>query len=264
MHIVICIKQVVDPDGVNSYALWGRLEIEDDGHTIKNDLPLIINAYDDQALEAALRIRDDGVDCQLTAITAGSEEAGAVIKHAVAMGADESILIEDSKSGAADGFRTGRLLAAAIRELGDVDLVLCGRQASDGDQGTVPAVIAEELDAAYVTLASDVRMDGDAVKITCATAAGEEILMADTPVVVTVSNELGIPRYPTSKGMMAARRQPPTVRPAADLVSDGAHTVELVELFVPEVQGNCEIIEGDSPASKAETLFKHLEEAGVL
>ncbi len=264
MHIVICTKQVVDPNGVNSYALWGRLEIEDDHRTIKNDLPLIINAYDEQALEAALRIRDDGGDHKLTAITVGTEAAGAVIKHAIAMGADESILVEDSESAAADGFRTGRLLAAAIRELGDVDLVLCGRQASDGDQGTAPAVLAEELDAAYVTLASDVRVEGDAVKVTCATQAGEEIVLADTPAVVTVSNELGIPRYPTSKGSMAARRQTPTVRPASDLLGDGGHAVELVEIFVPEVEGNCEIIEGDNPTAKVETLLQRLEDAGVL
>lgn len=263
MHIVICTKQVVDPDGVNSYAIWGRLDIGDDG-TIQNSLPLIINAYDDQALEAALRIRDDGVDCKLTAITVGSEEAGAVIKHALAMGADESILIEDSETSAADGFRTGRLIAAAIQELGDVDLVLCGRQASDGDQGTVPAVVSESLDTAYVTLASDVRIEGEEIKVTRATPAGEEIVLAKTPAVVTVSNELGIPRYPTSAGSMRARRQSPTVRPASELLTDNDHAIELVDLFVPEVSENCEIIEGDDATAKAEALLRHLEEAGVL
>ena len=264
MHIVICAKQVVDPDGVNSYALWGRLEVDESGRGIKNELPLIINAYDEQAIEAALRLRDDGIDCKITAITVGTEEGAAIIKHLLAMGADESILIEDPESAAADGFRTARLLGAAIRELGDVDLVLCGRQASDGDQGTVPAVLAEEIDAAYVTIAADVRMDGDAVKVTRATPAGEEIVLAETPAVVTISNELGIPRYPTSRGMMAARRQAPTVRQAADLLGDQAHAVELVELFVPEVEGDCQMIEGDTPTAQAETLLQRLEEAGVL
>ena len=81
MHIVICAKQVVDPDGVNSYALWGQLKVDESGRAFETNLPLIINAYDDQAIEAALRIRDDGVDCTITAISVGAEEAAQVLKH---------------------------------------------------------------------------------------------------------------------------------------------------------------------------------------
>lgn len=264
MHIVICAKQVVDPDGVNSYALWGQLEVDDSGRAFKTSLPLILNAYDDQAIEAALRLRDAGVEGKITAVAVGEAEAAQVLKHCIAMGCDETILVNDPEAAAADGFRTANLLAGVIRELGDVDLVLCGRQASDHDQGTVPAVLAELLDAAYVTVAMGVAMDGDDLLVTRAVPAGEEIVAASLPAVVTVSNEIGVPRYPTSRGMIAARRKPPTERQADEFTDGTGHAVELTQLFIPDVQGNCEMIEGATPAEQAATLLRKLEEEGVL
>ena len=265
MHIVICAKQVVDPDGVNSYALWGQLEVDESGRAFKTKIPLIINAYDDQAIEAALRLRDDGHEVKITAISVGGEHVDQVLKHCVAMGCDEIVRVDDATAAAADALRTARLLAAAIRELGDVDLVLCGRQSSDYDQGTVPAALAELLDCAYVTVGFDVRFEDGRLRIKRATPLGEELVSAATPAVVTISNELGVPRYPTSRGMIGARRHPPTVRPAAHLAAGvNGHGVELVELFVPDVQGQCELIEGDSPAAQAAALFAKLEAEGVL
>ena len=266
MHIVICVKQVVDPDGVNSYALWGQLEVGDSGRAFAARLPLIVNAYDDQAIEAALRLRDDIGEVRITAVTVGGEDADPVLRHCVAMGCDEIVRIDDPDAGAADALRTGRLIAAAIRELGGVDLVLCGRQSSDYDQGTVPAAIAELLGFAYVTVAFDVRAaDGGRLRVRRATPLGEEAVSAATPAVVTISNEIGVPRYPTSRGMIAARRRPPAVRSAAELGADGGGSgVELVELFVPDVQGHCEMIEGGTPAAQAAALFARLDEEGVL
>lgn len=267
MHIVICAKQVLDPEGVNNYALWGRLEIDESGRgfQVGSDLPRILNAYDEQATEAALRIRDDGVECQITVLALGDESASTVLKRCVAMGADTAVHIVDPQVAIADGFRTARLLAAAIRELDSVDLVLCGRQGSDYDQGTVPAALAELLDCAYVTMAADVRADGDGVRVSRVTPAGEELVHASLPAVVTVSNELGQARYPSSRGMMAARKNPPTVRQADELLKDVAgHAVELVQLSVPDVQGHCEMIEGDTPEAKARALLRQLAEAGVL
>ena len=139
LHIVVCAKQVLDPDGVNSYAFWGRLTVDASGRAfdVGQMVPRIINAYDEQAAEAALRIRDAGGDCRITVVTVGDEEAGAILKRCVAMGADDSVQIVDPAAGLGDGFRTARLLAGLIEEFGDVDLVLCGRQGSDYDQGTV-------------------------------------------------------------------------------------------------------------------------------
>ena len=211
MHIVICVKQVVDPDGVNSYALWGQLEVDAGGRAFATRLPLIVNAYDDQAIEAALRLRDDGGEVRITAVTVGGEDADPVLRHCVAMGCDSIVRIDDPGAAAADALRTARLLAAAIRELGDVDLVLCGRQSSDYDQGTVPAAIAELLGFAYVTVAFDVRAAEDGrLRVRRATPLGEELVSAPAPAVVTISNELGVPRYPTSRGMIAAPMAAPS------------------------------------------------------
>ncbi len=268
MHIVVAVKQVLDPEGVNSYALWGRLEVDQNGRefTVGDLIPPIINAYDEQAVEAALRLKDALPDCRVTAVAVGPPSTNEVLKRCVAMGADDAIQVIDPESSRADGFRTAALLASLVKEMEDVELVVCGRQGSDYDQGTVPAVLAERLGAAYVTLAADVAAVADAVRVTRATPAGEEIVEARYPAVVTVSNELGTPRYPTSRGMLQARRNRPAVRQAGELVdaARGTSGVEIVELFVPDVQGHCEVIEGDSPAAKAATLMTRLREVGAL
>src|SRR5437588_10498700 len=165
MHIVVAAKQVLDPDGVNSYALWGRLTVDASGRgfTIAQTVPLLINAYDEQAMEAALRLRDAGVDCRITAVSVGRESAADVLKRCTALGAEQAILVLDPEVEAADGFRTAALLAAVIERLSDVDLVLCGRQGSDYDQGTVPAVLAELLGAGLVTLGAGVEPADGAV-----------------------------------------------------------------------------------------------------
>ena len=267
MHIVVCAKQVLDPDGVNSYAFWGRLHVDASGRAfdVGDTVPQIINAYDEQAVEAALLIRDAGVDCRISVVTVGGEDAGTILKRCIAMGADDSFHIVDPDAGAGDGFRAATLLAGLVRELGDVDLVLCGRQGSDYDQGAVPAALAEQLDAALVTMSSGVLVQDGALHVRRVTAQGEELVRATMPAVVSISNELGTPRYPSSRRMMQARRQPPERREASAYLSTaGALGVELIELQVPDVQGHCEIIEGEDAAAKVERLMQRLAERGLL
>ncbi len=266
MHIAVLAKQVLDPDGVNSYALWGRLAVDASGRsfTVGDVVPQIINAYDEQAMEAAMRLRDAGVDCRITAISCGTDAAAEVLKRLVATGADASILVRDPSVQAANGFRTAALIAAVIRKLGDVDLVLCGRQGSDYDQGTVPGVLAELLDAALVTIAGEVRAGNGTVEVGRMTAAGQEVVEATLPAVVSVSNEIGQARYPTSRGMMEARRKKPTIYEAADLLPQAAGGVEVTRISVPALQGHCEIISGDSPAAKVAVLLGKLAASGVF
>jgi electron transfer flavoprotein beta subunit len=264
-RIVVCTKQVVDPDGLNAFAIAGRLAVDETGRGFVADITRIMNAYDEQAIEAALRLRDGGLECTITAVCVGSEEAGGMLRHALAMGCDNAILVVDSDAASADGMHTARLLAAAIEARGGADLVLCGRQGSDYDQGVVPAVLAEALDTAYVTIASDVRQEDGALLVRRVTPVGDELVRVALPATVTISNELGTPRYPTGQGRMRARRTPPDILQAADLTPDeGAHVVELVGLTIPEVQGRCEFIEADTPARQAGALLAKLREAAVL
>ncbi len=205
MRIVVCAKEVLDPDAVNSYAVAGRLEIGEDGRTITQAaIPRLMNAYDEQAIEAALRIRDAGVECTISVVSVGGDQAD-VLKQAAAMGADEIAAINIDTS-TVDYHVVARLLAAYAKQNEGANLILCGRQASDDDQGVVPALIGEALGMPVITIARAVEVTSDAVRVTRVTPHGEEIVEADLPVVVTISNELGLPRYPTTTGRIAARR----------------------------------------------------------
>ena len=153
MRVVVCAKEVLDPDAVDNYALAGRLVIGDDGKTLtQTAIPRLINAYDEQAIEAALRLRDAGAECTICVVSAGPDSTS-LLKHAAALGADEiaTIPLDDQTL---DYHVVARLLAAYIQKSGGADLVLCGRQASDDDQGVVPALIGEILGMPAATVKS--------------------------------------------------------------------------------------------------------------
>jgi electron transfer flavoprotein beta subunit len=269
MRIVVCAKEVLDPDAVNTYAVAGRLEIGDDGRTITQAaIPRLMNAYDEQALEAALCIRDAGVECTITVVSVGADQAD-VLKQAAAMGADEiaAITIDTSDTSAIDYHVISRLLAAYVKHIDDADLILCGRQASDDDQGVVPALLGEALGMPVVTIARAVEIADEAARVTRVTPDGEEVVEVDLPAVVTISNEIGLPRYPTTAGRIAARRMQATVLSPDDLglTSDDLQPrVVLSKQFVPQVQGNCEMLSGDSPAQIATDLLERLRADQVL
>ena len=169
-----------------------------------------------------------------------------------------------SDAARADGLRTAAMFAAAGRTIGGVDLVLCGRQGSDYGQGTVPGVRAELLDAALVTLAAYVRITAGSVQVARVTPQGIETVGARLPAGVSVSNEIGVARAPSARGMLDARRKKPTVFDSAELLGEPAGGVEVVRVFVPDVQGHCEMIEGGTPAERASRLFAALAKAGVI
>jgi electron transfer flavoprotein beta subunit len=265
MRIVICAKEVPDPDAVNNYALEGRLVIGEDGKTLtQTTIPRLMNAYDEQAIEAALRLRDAGAECTIAVVAVGAA-APDLLKHAAAMGADEIVSIP-LDGAAADYHVTGAILAAWVRASGGADLVLCGRQASDDDQGVVPAILAERLDAPLVAIARAVELTDGGVRVTRVTPDGDEVVEAALPAVVTISNELGTPRYPTMAKRMQARKKPPTVVRVADLglaADELAPRVTLTRQFVPTVQGSCEMIAGGSPRELADNLMARLRAEGL-
>ncbi|MCZ7631363.1 MAG: hypothetical protein M5U19_20950 [Microthrixaceae bacterium] len=162
------------------------------------------------------------------------------------------------------------LLAAHIRSREGADLVLCGRRASDDDQGVVPAMIAENLGAPVVTVARSVESTGSdpaSVRVVRVTPEGDEIVEVDCPAVITVSSELGDPRYPTMPMKMAARKVDPTAVTPQDLALDDAGLAPRVRLsrqYVPVVESDCEMIEGDGPAEWADRLVERLIEERVL
>jgi electron transfer flavoprotein beta subunit len=265
VRIVVCAKEVLDPDAVNNYALEGRLTIGDDGRTLtQTSIPRVMNAYDEQGIEAALRLREAGLACTISVASVGVSDGSEILKHAAALGADEIAAIPLDPA-TTDHHGIARLLAAWVRSSGGAGIVLCGRQASDDDQGVVPALMGELLDMPVVTVARSLEaLGGGALRVVRVTPDGDETVEVSCPAIVTISNELGTPRYPTMAGRMAARKKKATVvQPDSLGVSDLHPRVVLARQFVPAVKGECEII-GGSPAEAAASLVARLRADNVL
>jgi electron transfer flavoprotein beta subunit len=266
MRAVVCAKEVLDPDAVNNYALEGRLVIGDDGKTLtQTTIPRLMNAYDEQAIEAVLRLRDAGVEVKLVVVSVGPRGID-MLKHALSLGADEVAHIP-ADAASLDCFTIATILAAYVQSSGGADLILCGRQASDDDQGMVPGLLAEFLDMPVVTVARAVERNDGVTRVTRATPDGDEVVEVAGSVIVTVSNELGTPRYPTMQAKLKARKATPTEVTIDSLGLAGAALapkVELIKQFVPTVRSGCEILDGGSAAEIADMLLERLRQDGVL
>lgn len=266
MNIIVCVKQIPDPE---TPATAFRVDEAAMKAIPAQGIAPVISPYDVQAVEAALRIRDaKGGEGKITIVSIGPASARDVIKHSLAMGADEGVLVDDSAvRDINDPFITAQVLTAAITKIGEYDLVLCGRAAADWDYGIAPSVIAEMLGIPCVTVAKKVEAVDGRVRVNKVLADGFETVEAQTPCVVTISNELGDPRYPQLRQIMAAARKQVEIWTLGDLGLSaeglqGRITVE--KLFVPVKQSNVEIIEGDSPEEQAANLARKLREAKLI
>jgi electron transfer flavoprotein beta subunit len=263
LKIVVTAKQVIDPEMPMSAF------IVDSGKVVVpvNQAP-IINGFDEQAMEAALRLKEASGDAHITVVSVGTNFALDVIKKPLAMGADDLVLLDDPAfDNTVDPTLTVTVLAAAIRKIGDVDIVLAGRQASDWDNAQVPIGLAEALGWPVATVAKKVEVNGKVVRIERVLPDGHEVVEADLPAIVTVSNELGTPRYPNMRGIMAARRVQPSVWATADLGLDLASlspAFELVSLAKPESSIQTEIITGDDDEDAGRKLALRLRDARVI
>lgn len=267
MRIVVCVKEVLDPDAVNNYALAGRLEIGEDGKSLTQAaIPRLMNGFDEQALEAALRLKDAGLDCTISVVSVGPAPTD-ILKQAAALGATDIAAIEADPS-ELDGHVIAALLARYIETSGGADLVLCGRQASDDDQGVVPALLGEHMGFPIVTIARAVEaQDGPAWRVTRVTPDGDEVVEVSGSAVVTISNELGEPRYPSAASKIKARKLKPAEISIADLglaPEDSEPRIRFTRQFVPTIQGHCEFITGDSPAETADRLIAQLRADDVI
>lgn len=267
MHIVVCVKQVPNPEVAAS-----QFRIDEAARTIEPvaGVPLVMSPFDEQAVEAALRIREANAGARITVLTLGPESARNVLKHGLAMGADDGVLLSDAAYAGSDGYGTALALSAAIRKLGAVDLVLAGRQAADDDAGVVGIGIAELLGMPAVSYAQDLQIDGGHARVERVLDDGTEIVQAPLPAVVTVSNELGEPRKPNLRETMRAARKPVAVWGVGDLGMDPAQigvagAVRVVErVYAPVKESRCELVTGASAAEQAAQLVQRLQAAKVL
>jgi electron transfer flavoprotein beta subunit len=264
LNIIVTAKQVIDPE-IPKVAF--KIDPASKRVVVPSSFPPIVNGFDEHALEAALRLKDTS-EAKVTVLAVGKGFSIDVMRKLLAMGADEMVLVQDPQiDNTIDSRVTAQLLAAAIHKIGIFDLVLCGRQASDWDNAQVPLLLTEALAIPCVTIARKIEVRDQTVQVERALPEGQEVVEAPLPALVTVSNELGLPRYPTMRAIMAANRKRPTLWKLSDLEIDASQLqpgLELVDLFVPVNEQACEMIEGIDEREMARHLFRKLQEARLL
>ena len=266
MNMIVCVKQVPDPEAP---PVSFKIDPITNNMISPTGFPPVISPFDEQAVEAALRIKDNNGG-KITIISLGINLLRDVVKKPLSMGADELVLLEDPAFADGDSWSTAAALAAAIRKIGQYDIIFCGRQAADWDSGQVGSGIAEILGLPQVTLAKKVEVTGNKVKVEKVTADGYEVVAAAMPALITVSNELGEPRYATIKGIMSAKTKEPIVWKPADIGVDiskigaAGRRTKMLKLFQPVHGGKCEIITGRNEEDAGANLAKKLVEAKLL
>ncbi|MCB6201910.1 electron transfer flavoprotein subunit beta/FixA family protein [Extibacter muris] len=193
MEIAVFVKQVPDTNEVRINQETGTL--------IRDGVPSIINPDDKNALEAALRLKET-CGGTVTVISMGPPQAAVALKEALAMGADKACLVSDRAFGGSDTWATATILAAAAKKTGPYDVILCGRQAIDGDTAQVGPELAEFLDIAQVTYVKEIRPSEDGLEVIRYTETGNYRFTAVPPVLFTAVKELNTPRYPDVKNIL--------------------------------------------------------------
>ncbi len=267
MNIIVCVKQVVDPE-----APPASFKVDTAGGAMQTPATVsqVIDPYGEFAVEAALQIKDVQPETVITALALGVSHARDVVKKPLSMGADELVLLEDPAFADSDSLSTATALAAAIKKIGQYDLVLVGREASDWNSGQVGSGLAEMLDLPAVTLVQKVEVSGGSATVQKLTADGYDVLEVKLPALLTVSNEVGEPRYPTIRGIMAAKKKEPTVWSAADIgvasseIGAAGRRAKMMRLFQPVIESQVEIIAGDTPEEAGANLAAKLREEKVI
>ncbi len=238
MNVIVCVKQIPDP------ALPG--ELDPSSNTLKRDGKLILDESDSYGVEMALQLVDaaGGGDVSLVSMAPNGEVSG--LRTALAMGAAKAVLVSDPALAGADALSTAKVLAAASKKLGEADLIIAGTESSDGYTGTVPEQMAEVLGLPSVTFAKSIAVADGTAKVERQTEAGYDEVECSLPAVVSVTAGVVEPRYPSFKGIMAAKSKPVEEVTVADLgveVSDWGQSITSVEDAPAREAG--EIIEDD-------------------
>jgi electron transfer flavoprotein beta subunit len=259
LNIVVCIKQV--PDSA------ATLKVDEQSNVSWGDAALIINPWDEYAIEEAIRLKEK-LGGKVTALTIGPEQSKEALKQAVAMGCDEAHLISDPAFVGSDALATTYILAQAIKKLGEVDLVAFGKQAIDGDTGLVPAGVARRLGwplLTYIAKIDEIDPGGKSIKVTRLLEQGRQSVSSKLPAVISVVKEINEPRYPSFMNIRKASKLEIPVLDAtaigieAGQVGAANAVAQWLRVFpLPARTGTCEMITGDSPQAIAASLAEKL------
>ena len=261
MEIIVCIKQVPDTTEVQIDPETGTL--------IREGVPSIVNPFDMNAVEAALQLKEEHGG-SVTVITMGPPQAKEALKECLAMGADEAILCSDKAFAGADTWATSYTLAKTIETIGNYDLILCGKEAIDGDTAQTGPGIAEHLGIPQVTyLQKIVSVEDGKMQVERVIEGGAETIEIGLPALMTCEKHLNEPRYATIKGTMKANKKEIPEYGADDINADheclglqGSPT-KVKKVFAPEKRKAGEIIEGE-PEEAVKTLVQKLRDENII
>jgi electron transfer flavoprotein beta subunit len=215
MNIVVLVKQVPDT--------YSERKLSDGDHTLDRDATdAVLDEINERAVESALQLKEANDGSEVTVVTMGPDRATDAIRKALSMGADKAVHLSDSALHGSCAVQTAKALAKVIGTLGEVDLVLAGNEASDGRSGAIPAMVADILDLPALTHARELTVDGSTVTVRRETDDGVTILTTELPAVVSVNEKINEPRYPSFKGIMAAKKKPVTTLSLADAGIDAS------------------------------------------
>ena len=265
MKVIVCVKQVPDTSG--------KVAVNPDGTLNRASMATIINPDDKNAVEAALTLKDN-TGCEVVVVTMGPPPAEGMLRELLAMGADRGVLVSAREFGGSDTFATSQILAAAIKTIGlDADdIVLCGRQAIDGDTAQVGSQIAEKLDIPQVSYAADIKVEGTKVTVKRMLEDGHMTIETQTPCLLTCIKELNEPRYMSVGGIFDCYKKPVDVYDYNTLKDDPLIEVDTIGLkgsptnifksFTPPQKGVGRMLEGADKNTcaelAAELLKKHI------
>ena len=252
MKIIVCVKQVPDTSG--------KVAVNPDGTLNRASMQTITNPDDMNAVEAALKLKD-ATGCKVTVVTMGPPPAAGMLRELLAMGADEAVLVSAREFGGSDTYATSQIIAAAVNKIGVEadDIVMCGRQAIDGDTAQVGPQIAEKLHLPQVTYAADIQKEGNAITVKRMLEDGYMTIKVKTPCLITCIKELNTPRYMSVSGVFEAYGKPLTTYDYVALKDDpliDATTIGLkgsptniLKSFTPPQKGAGMMLEGADKAT---------------
>ncbi len=266
MKVVVCIKQTPSTTAVITVDADGNVSWDDPGGK-----PNVLNPWDEYSVEEGVRFKENHGATDVIVLTAGPAESKDALKTSLAMGCTGAIHVSDEAFADSDTLGTARILAAAVNNVGDVDVVLFGKQAIDGDTGVTPVQTARKLGWTPLTYVSAINKVADG-KITVERLMdeGKETVTANLPVVISVVKEINEPRYPSLMGIRKANRADIPMWGAGDLDIDGgagaaASKVDWSDVYaIPAREGSVEIIEADSVEEQARLLAGRLFEEKVI
>ena len=263
MNILVCLKQILDPEvPARDFRIdAARREAE------QGSASLVTNIFCENALETALQLRERaGGDVKITVLSYGRPTAEDSLRKALAMKADAAALVLNETEGAPDPLAVARVLAAAVRQLGAFDLIMTGREAGDWGAGQTGGLLAEELGLPCVSFVDALEPTGAGLRLRRQTDTGWELMEAEPPVVITVTNdEHNVPRIPKVRDVMMSYRQPLTKFTLEDLglaagARDSNNYYEVAELFVPQKETRCDFVSGDTLDEKVEAFARRIVE----